>query len=171
MYTLETLIVDATILCVIHFVRIHTQNNTSKNLNSIARPYDQQAFSPLDFAHGSGDIHVCFCYYWCSGTGMRFPNRKETRCLPPLNAGFEAGKSETPNHQQTECPHTKTLSYGGSSKNLSTTVRLYDKWACSPPASLPIGFRTWLWRYDAGLEAETSEAPNRLQTECPHTKN
>ena len=38
-----------------------------KNLNSTARVYDQQAFSPPDptailaFAPGSGDIHICSC--------------------------------------------------------------------------------------------------------------
>ena len=48
---------------------------------------------------------------------QRFSNRKETSCLPLLNAGFEAGKSETPNRRQTECPLTNRLSYQGSSKN------------------------------------------------------
>ena len=38
----------------------------AKNLNSTARPYDQQAYSPPDpaaiwFAPGSGDIHICCC--------------------------------------------------------------------------------------------------------------
>ena len=38
----------------------------AKNVNSTARPYDQQAFSPPDptalaFAPGSGDIHICCC--------------------------------------------------------------------------------------------------------------
>ena len=50
----------------------------------------------LAFAPGSGDIHVCCCLFRCSGTGKRFSNRKETRCIPLLNAGFEAGDSQTP---------------------------------------------------------------------------
>ena len=51
---------------------------------------------------------------------------------PLLNAGFEAGKSETPNRQQTECPLTYRLSYRGSSKNLNSTSRPFDEWAFSP---------------------------------------
>ena len=43
----------------------------------------------MAFAPGSGDIRVC-CY-WFRCTGKRFSNRKETSCLPLLNAGFEAG--------------------------------------------------------------------------------
>ena len=31
-------------------------------------------------------IHACCCQFRCSGTGKRFPNRKETHCLPLLNA-------------------------------------------------------------------------------------
>ena len=50
-------------------------------------------------------IHVCCCWFRCSGTGKQFWNRKETSCLPLLNAGFEAGKSQTPIRQQTECIH------------------------------------------------------------------
>ena len=41
-------------------------------------------------------------------------NRKETICLPLLNARFEAGHSETPNRQQTECTLSNRLSYEGS---------------------------------------------------------
>ena len=48
---------------------------------------------------------------------------KETSCLPLLNAGFEAGKSQTPIRQQTECTLTNRLSYRGSSKNLNSTAR------------------------------------------------
>ena len=38
-------------------------------------------------------------------------NRKETSCLPLLNAGFESWKFETPNCQQTEYLFTNRLSY------------------------------------------------------------
>ena len=31
------------------------------------------------------------CYFRCSGTGKRYSNRKETSCVPLLNAGFEPG--------------------------------------------------------------------------------
>ena len=62
------------------------EDQAKKNLNSIARPYDQRAFSPFDpnalaFAPGSGDIHVCCFSFRCSGTGVPFSNRKETNCL------------------------------------------------------------------------------------------
>ena len=70
-----------------------------KNLNSTARVYDQQAFSPPDptailaFPPGSGDIHICCCEFRCSGTGKRFSNRKETSCLPLLKEWFEPRES------------------------------------------------------------------------------
>ena len=54
------------------------------------RPHCQLTFAP-----GSGDIHVCCCYFRCSGTGKRYSNRKETGCLPLLNAGFEPKFSDT----------------------------------------------------------------------------
>ena len=83
------------------------------------------------YIHTSCDIHVC-CWFWCSGSGQRFSNRKEPRYLPLLNAGFEAGKSETPNRQQTQCQLTNWLSYRGSSKNSNWTARPYNgTWAFS----------------------------------------
>ena len=39
-------------------------------------------------------IHTC-CYFRCSGTGKRYSNRKETSCVPLLNAGFEPGVPDT----------------------------------------------------------------------------
>ena len=67
--------------------------------------------------------HVC-CV---SGTGKRFSNRKETSCLPLLKAGFEAGKPETSNREQTQCPIINRLSYRESSKNLNSTARPSDE--------------------------------------------
>ena len=49
----------------------------------------------LTFAPGSGDIHICCCSFRCSGTGKRYSNRKETSCVPLLNAGFEPGVPDT----------------------------------------------------------------------------
>ena len=49
----------------------------------------------LVFAPGSGDIHVRGCWLRCSGTGKQFFNRKETICLPLLNAWFEPRVSGT----------------------------------------------------------------------------
>ena len=75
-------------------------------------------------------IYVCVCVCACvcvviytlaqasdlySGAGKRFSNWKETSGLPLPNAGFEAGKSQTPIRQQTKCPLTNQLSYRGSS--------------------------------------------------------
>ena len=65
-------------------------------------------------------------------TGKRFSSRKETSCLPLLNAGFDAGKSQTLNRQQTECPLTNRPSYQGSCKNVNSTARPYDEWAFNP---------------------------------------
>ena len=71
----------------------------------------------------------------------RFSNRKETSCLPLLNAGFEPRGSLKPNLQQTECLLTNRLSYRGSSKNLNSTARPYDQQAFSPPDPAAI----WHW--------------------------
>ena len=49
----------------------------------------------MTFAPGSGDIHICYCWFRCSGTGKRYSNRKETNCVPLLNEGFEPGVSDT----------------------------------------------------------------------------
>ena len=62
----------------------------AKNLNSTARPYDQRAFITLDPT-------VSWLSQLCFGTGMRFSNRKETSCVPLLNAGFQPRGSLKPN--------------------------------------------------------------------------
>ena len=61
----------------------------AKSLNSTARPYDQRAFSPL------GPTVSWPLSIPGSGTGKRYSNRKETSCVPLLNAGFEPGAPET----------------------------------------------------------------------------
>ena len=54
--------------------------------------------------------------------------------------------SQTPNRQQTECPPTNRLSYRGSSqKSELDSPIISGHSAHSIP--LPVGFRTWLWRY------------------------
>ena len=90
---------------------------------------------------------VCCCWFWCSGTGKHFSNGKETGCLPLLNAGFEAGKSETPNCQRTKCPLTNLLSYRGSCKNWTQTPMPMMIEHSAHLTSLLIGSRTWLWWY------------------------
>ena len=84
----------------------------------------------------------------CSGTGKRYSNRKETSCLPLLRAGFEPRGSLKPNLQQTECLLTNQLSYRGSS--LKTWTRQLVPMISKHSAHLtplPLGIRTWLWRY------------------------
>ena len=73
----------------------------AKNANSTVRPCDQRTFSPLDptvswLSHMALAIciHVC-CWFRCFDTGKRYSNRKETSCLPLLNAGFEPRVSDT----------------------------------------------------------------------------
>ena len=69
---------------------------------------------PFGFAPVASDIHVCWSF-GCSGTGRQYSNRKETSCLPLLNAGFDPGSLMTPIPQQTDCPLTNRLSYQVSS--------------------------------------------------------
>ena len=60
--------------------------------NSIARPYDHRAFSPLDppagwLSHLALAIYMFVLLIRRSGTENRFSIRKETICLQLLNAG------------------------------------------------------------------------------------
>ena len=88
-------------------------------------------------------IHVC-CWYRCSGTGKWFSNRKETNCLPLMNA--EPRGYLEPNLQQTECLLTNRLSYRGSSLKLELdSPSLSEHSAHSIP--LLFGISTWLWWY------------------------
>ena len=89
--------------------------------------------SRLAFAPGSGDIHVCCCYFRCSGTNKRYSNRKETSCLPLLRAGFEpirVSDTKSPadwmtTDKPTELSRIKLW-------NLNSTARPYDQRAFSP---------------------------------------
>ena len=57
-------------------------------------------------------------------------------------------RSQTPIRQQTECLLTNRLSYRGSSYKTWTRqpVPMINKHSAHS-TSLPVGFRTWLWRY------------------------
>ena len=125
--------------------RLNTHSQTNWAIEdqvkrSIARPYGERAFGPLDFTAGwlshltlAIYIYMFVVVILCSGAGKRFSNRRKTICLPFLNAGFEPWKSETPNRQQTECPLTNQLSCRGSIKNsLNSISRPCDKRAFSP---------------------------------------
>ena len=74
----------------------------AKNLNSTARTYDQQAFSPPDptaswLWHLALVINmfVVVNFDALAQAGKRYSNRKEPSCLPLLNAGFEPKISDT----------------------------------------------------------------------------
>ena len=110
-----------------------------KNLNSTARPYDQQTFSPPEPTgiwhwHQARAIYIFVVVNFDAlAQASDFSNQKETSCLPLLNAGFEPKGSLKPNLQQSIFLLTNRLSYRGSSlKNLSSTARAYDQQALSP---------------------------------------
>ena len=93
---------------------------SSKNLNSTARPYDQQAFSPLDLTASCPSRLALAIYMFvvvnfdalAQASDIRIERRQVVfLCwMQDLNPG-----SQTPNRQQTECSLTKRLSYRGSS--------------------------------------------------------
>ena len=119
---------------------------------------------------------------------------KETSCLPLLNAGFEPMVSDTyspadwmPADKPTELLRIKLKTW------TRQPVPMISKHSAHS-ASLPVGFRTWLWRYTCVLlisklwhrqaifeskrdklftSAECRDSnsgfqpPNRQQTECP----
>ena len=110
---------------------------SSKNLNSTARPYDQQAFSPLD-PTVSWLSHLALAIYMfvvvnfdalAQASDIQIERRQVVFLywMQDLNPG-----SQTPNRQQTECLLTNRLSYWWSSKNLNSTARPYDQQAFSP---------------------------------------
>ena len=125
----------------------------AKNLNSTARPYDQRAFSPLDptvswrSTPGSGDIHICCCWFRCSGTGKRYSNWKETSCVPLQNAGFEPGVPDTKSpadwmlaDKPTELSRIKLKTW---TRQPVPMIREHS----AHLTPLSVDFRTWLWRY------------------------
>ena len=90
------------------------------------RPHCQLAFAP-----GSGDIHVCCCWFRCSGTGKRYSNQKETSCLPLLNAGFEPKVSDTYSPADWMLAN-KPIELLRIKQNLNSTARPCDQQAFSP---------------------------------------
>ena len=92
----------------------------AKNLNSTARPYDQQAFSPLDstvswLSHLALAIYIFVVVNFdalAQASDIQIERRQVVfLCrMQDLNSG-----SQTSNHQQTECSLTNRLSYRGSS--------------------------------------------------------
>ena len=105
-------------------------------------PHCHLAFAPV-----SGDIHICCCWFRCSGTGKRYSNRKETSCVPLLKAGFEPG-----------IPDTKSPADWMLADKPTELSRIKLKtWTQQPVpiisehsahlTPLSFDFRTCLWRY------------------------
>ena len=109
-----------------------------KYLNSTARPYDQQAFSPLDLT-ANWLSHLALAIYMfvdvnfdalAQASDIRIERRQFL--LPLLKAGFEPKVSDTyspadwmPADKPTELSRIKL-------KNLNSTARPYDQQAFSP---------------------------------------
>ena len=84
---------------------------------------------------------------WCSGTGKRYSNRKETSCVPLLKAGFEPGIPDTKSpadwmlaDKPTELSRIKL-----KTRTRQPVPMISEHWAHLTPLS--VDFRTWLWRY------------------------
>ena len=92
----------------------------AKNLNSTARPHDQQAFSPLDLianwlSHLALAIHM-FVVVNFDALAQASDIRIERRQVVFLCWRQDSNPwSQIPIHQQTECLLTNRLSYRGSS--------------------------------------------------------
>ena len=86
----------------------------------------------LTLAPGSGDIHVCCCWFRCSGTGKQYSIRKETSCVPLLKAGFEPETPDT-NSPADWMLADKSIELSRIKlKKLNSTARPYDLRAFSP---------------------------------------
>ena len=92
----------------------------AKNLNSTARPYDQQAFSPLDLT-ANWLSHLALAIYMFvvvnfDALAQASDIRIERRQVVFLCWRQDSNpRSQIPIHQQTECLLTNRLSYRGSS--------------------------------------------------------
>ena len=92
----------------------------AKNSNSTARPYDQQAFSPLDLtANWLSHLALAICMFvvvnfdaLAQASDIRIERRQFAFFCWRQNSN---PRSQIPIHQQTECLLTNRLSYRGSS--------------------------------------------------------
>ena len=110
---------------------------SSRNLNSTACPYDQQAFSPLGptvswLSHLALAIYIFVVVNFdalAQASDIQIERRQVVFLCwkQDLNPG-----PQTPIRQQTECSLTNRLSYRGSSRNLNSTACPYDQRAFSP---------------------------------------
>ena len=139
---------------------------SSKNLNSIARPYDERAFSQLDFTAvwlSHHNIHIRIHTYMHTHTthihmfvdkGKRVLNREETSGLPLLNAGFELRMSRTgsPTYWMPADIHTFCLCWfwcTGTGKHIYIRKGT-DKLSCSRADLNPQPSTLWQRRLAAG---------------------
>ena len=111
--------------------------NQAKNMNSTARPYDQQAFSLLDLT-ARWLSHLALATYMFvvvdfDALAQASDTQIERRQVALLCWMQDSNpRSLTQIHQQTECLLTNWLSYRGSSSNFDSTARPYDQQAFSP---------------------------------------
>ena len=125
----------------------------AKNLNYTARPYDQRAFSPLDptvswLSNLALAIYIFVVVNFDAlAQASDISNRKETSCVPLLNAGFEPGAPDTKSpadwmltDKLTELSRIKLKT--GTRQPLPMISEHSAHWT-----PLSVDFRTWLWRY------------------------
>ena len=133
--------------------RLSYRGSSLKNLNSTARPYDQQAFSPLGptvswLSHLALAIYI-FVVVNFDALAQASDFRIERRQVVFLCWEQDSNPGpQTPIRQQTECSLTNRLSYRGSSLKTWTRqpVPMISKHSAHL-APLSVDFRTWLWRY------------------------
>ena len=119
----------------------------AKKLNSTARLYDQRAFSPLDptaswLSHLAVVItKFVFVNFDAPAQASNIRNRREAVFICWMQDSKPG--SQAPNRQQTD------LTIDGQAKTKPWTRQLVllisEHSTHSTP--LPVGFRTWLWRY------------------------
>ena len=93
---------------------------SNKNLNSIAPPYEQRAFSLLNPADGWLSHHALAIYMFVLLISMLWHRQaifesKENWLSSSTECRIRTWKSHTYICQHTECPFTNRLSYRGSS--------------------------------------------------------
>ena len=92
-------------------------------------------------------IDICCCQFRCSGTGKRYSNRKETICVPLLNAGFEPGFPDTTDIASRLNARWQTdwaIEDQAKTWTRQPVPMISEHSAHLTPLS--VDFRTWLWR-------------------------
>ena len=88
--------------CVSGAIDHSTHNTHVYVVDVLSSLISEHAYITLhDIAHLSSYLqtqrqkHVCWCYFWCTGSREVISNQNETSCLLLLNAGFEPRVSGT----------------------------------------------------------------------------